>query len=626
MKKSSGIIYNRIFHPLIYLGCAWAILISAGCTLKSRAVRFLISVQDHGYSMAGPSLDYYYAEMDGFYSRPGADIWTLRAFNDSLFATGEYFDDIKRHNDRDCVSVEYLNHRVEDALKQWRISPFAKNLDIKNFCEYLLPYRVGTEELEEWWTDYRTYFGPVLDTVVARPGVTLAEFCEAANALVSEPHTYSRYPGNKPGLRPSLLKRIVGGSCDDYAALTTYLCRSYGIPVAADFTPQWGNHSQGHSWCALIQGDSTYHYMVGEPLFLALEKPFTWKLVKAYRRTASPQRKASGRGVTADELPAWLCNPRLLDVTHFYCDVTDLRVSGLRREGRTPRVVLCCFDDKEWTPVSGARRRGSRARFPDVGYPCVFLPAYYDGAVTAPAQWPVQVDQDGKALLLVPDTEQLRTVRLTRKFMDLRAREFLDSLRGGRFELADNAMFKDAFSIAIPDTVGMNYQTVPVSGRKRYRYVRFVAAAGTPGNIAEIEIYDGGGKKLPGSVMGNYRAPSATRRMERAFDGEPLTFTSCLPSQNNAWVGLDLGRSVEVSKICYLPRTDDNFIRDGEEYELCYWDGDGWASLGRQIGSRATQELVYDNVPRNALLLLHNHTKGKEERIFTYENDHQVWW
>ena len=37
-------------------------------------------------------------------------------------------------------------------------------------------------------------------------------------------------------------------------------------------------------------------------------------------------------------------------------------------------------------------------------------------------------------------------------------------------------------------------------------------------------------------------------------------------------------------------------------------------------------ELVYENVPGNALYLLKNRTKGKEERIFTYENDRQVWW
>lgn len=38
-------------------------------------------------------------------------------------------------------------------------------------------------------------------------------------------------------------------------------------------------------------------------------------------------------------------------------------------------------------------------------------------------------------------------------------------------------------------------------------------------------------------------------------------------------------------------------------------------SLGRQVGSRQLQYLEYDNVPDNALLLLRNLTKGKEERI-----------
>ncbi len=30
--------------------------------------------------------------------------------------------------------------------------------------------------------------------------------------------------------------------------------------------------------------------------------------------------------------------------------------------------------------------------------------------------------------------------------------------------------------------------------------------------------------------------------------------------------------------------------------------------------------------PKGALLWLKNHTQGKEERIFTYEDGKQVWW
>ena len=113
--------------------------------------------------------------------------------------------------------------------------------------------------------------------------------------------------------------------------------------------------------------------------------------------------------------------------------------------------------------------------------------------------------------------------------------------------------------------------------------------------------------------------------MKRAFDGNVLSSPKTVKTQNDAWVGLVLGRVVSISKLVYLPRNDDNFIKEGELYELFYWDRE-WKSLGRQVGSRQLQYLEYDNVPDNALLLLRNLTKGKEERIFTYEDGKQVWW
>ena len=37
-------------------------------------------------------------------------------------------------------------------------------------------------------------------------------------------------------------------------------------------------------------------------------------------------------------------------------------------------------------------------------------------------------------------------------------------------------------------------------------------------------------------------------------------------------------------------------------------------------------ELEFGNIPENALLLLCDDTKGKEERIFTLEKGKQIWW
>ncbi len=60
----------------------------------------------------------------------------------------------------------------------------------------------------------------------------------------------------------------------------------------------------------------------------------------------------------------------------------------------------------------------------------------------------------------------------------------------------------------------------------------------------------------------------------------------------------------------------------GDEYELFYNDGiDGWKSLGTQIASSVT--LQYNNVPSGALFWLKNKSRGREEQVFSYENNRQ---
>ena len=80
--------------------------------------------------------------------------------------------------------------------------------------------------------------------------------------------------------------------------------------------------------------------------------------------------------------------------------------------------------------------------------------------------------------------------------------------------------------------------------------------------------------------------------MKRAFDGNVLSSPKTVKTQTDAWVGLDLGRVVSVSKLVYLPRNDDNFIKEGELYELFYWDRE-WKSLGRSVaGNYSTWNMI----------------------------------
>ena len=592
---------------------------------KYMAACFLIGNMGGRGSKDGPALRKYYRELLSFYDRPVVDMWSLYAFEDSLFNTLD-FSRLEMYYDARNISASYLEKRIADAFSV-RDVKWCRDLSFEDFCEYVLPYRVGDELLEDWFSDYRNTFGLALDSLALDDSVTLEDFCGAVTSLFPEPHrNYTNYPAGKPSPAPSSLKRIAGGTCEDYLGLFTYIGRSYGVPVATDYTPQWANHSKNHSWCGIPSGDSTFHYSVGEPLFLAREKPFSFKLAKVYRRMNSIQKESLGARVRPENLPPTLRSQRIRDVSAEYMPVTDVSLSGLFRDSRSKHVFLCCFDDKDWVAVAGDRRRGAKALIADMGYPAVYLPAYYADGALAPAQYPVLVDSSAVQHILRPDTGRLRTVRLKRKFMDLRARQFADMMKGGRFELADNAYFRNAMAIDLPDSIGYNFQTLEIGGG-RYRYVRYVPKPGTTGDISEIEVYctDEPYIKLDGKTIGNYRCADTQHPMSNASDGDALTYATCMKSQTDAWTGVDLGKSVSVDKICFLPRSDDNFIRGGEEYELCYWDG-RWVSLGRQTGDRWSQELVFDNVPDNALLLLHNLTRGKEERIFTYKEGRQIWW
>ena len=110
---------------------------------------------------------------------------------------------------------------------------------------------------------------------------------------------------------------------------------------------------------------------------------------------------------------------------------------------------------------------------------------------------------------------------------------------------------------------------------------------------------------------------------EKVFDNDILTTFQGL-YRNDTWVGLELQQPTRIGRIRYIPRNDGNCIEVGDEYELLYWSGYNWKSQGKKIAQSDT--LTYEEVPSGGLYLLRNHTKGKEERIFTYEQGRQVWW
>ena len=204
-------------------------------------------------------------------------------------------------------------------------------------------------------------------------------------------------------------------------------------------------------------------------------------------------------------------------------------------------------------------------------------------------------------------------------------KELCKRTQGGRFQVANKEDFSDSITIAtIGNITETRFYSLLTEYDGSFRYFRYLAPDGSYGNMAEVEMYDDEGIRPKIKRMFGQRYAVNGHKLENLFDGEVLTFYS-RRFPDDGWAAVEFEEPQHISRVRFLPRNDDNFIRDGEQYELFYWDGRRFASIARMEGNEEGV-LYVDNVPTHALLLLRNLTKGKEERIFTYEDGEQVWW
>jgi len=437
------------------------------------------------------------------------------------------------------------------------------------------------------------------------------------------------FPGSYDSVRLLHLKK---GSCNDYSALGMYIFRSLGIPAGFDFVPQWANRSMGHSWNVIYTGDNRMEDYSFSALWDTLGnhiKSRNEKIAKIFRQTYARQPDAPAMNHREDEyLPASFRDSRIRDVTDLYLDCMDITVPLAQPPlEKQQYAYLCNFNNHDWIPVHWGKIKGKKAVFTKMGKDVAYLPVFYGWEGIQPAGYPFILTKEGKIQHLIPDVSKTRQLILTRKYHPDNVLKKGELLVGSRFQVANKADFSDSLTVYVVNNVPeIRYNPVNLTLDQPYRYFRFLAPPDSEegGEISEIEIYSTASEeKLSGNVIGNRRCPQGWEP-ENVFDGDPLTSYKCEWYQT-CWAGLDFGKPEQIASFRYLPRNDDNFIKEGEEYELFYWDNNQWNSLGKQIGT-SKQYLEYANAPANALFWLRNLTKGREERIFTYEDGKQVWW
>lgn len=71
--------------------------------------------------------------------------------------------DLYKKYDKNTLSVDFLSYHIDWAFKVWQEQPWGKNISFDDFCEYILPYRIGDEQPEYWRECLYDQYNPLLD-------------------------------------------------------------------------------------------------------------------------------------------------------------------------------------------------------------------------------------------------------------------------------------------------------------------------------------------------------------------------------------------------------------------------------------------------------------------------------
>ena len=414
------------------------------------------------------------------------------------------------------------------------------------------------------------------------------------------------------------------GNCRDEASYTVFLSRSLGIPATIDFTPHWGNRSWGHHWSVIVQpnGKAIPFYMGSMPGDTAqFFHPYV--KTKVFRRRFQLNRQIAMDMREEKSVPHLFQTPDWTDVTDEYCPTTDVTRNVPEKYKDKKIAYICIFDNNDWLPVYYGVIRDGAVTFPNMGRRVMYISAFYENGQIVPFGTPFSIGGDGKVSDVQVDTKRRCTLNLLRKYPYFSAEDPINTrMKQGRFQGANTADFSKPTDLyCFNEVTNGGWYEFPVADTGRYRYLRYSSPDASYGNINELWFFDEKGDTIKGDIIGTEGADPDSR--ERVFDNNILTgFNGKSPDGN--WVGLRLKVPKRVAKLRFIPRNDGNCIEMGDKYELRLWTNTGWKVVAT-VKAKA-DILSLKNVPRNGLYVLRDLTKGNEQRIFTYENNKQVWW
>ncbi|MCQ2064294.1 MAG: discoidin domain-containing protein [Bacteroidaceae bacterium] len=595
---------------------------------KLAAAQFLIENMPAHMSYQGSEIDRYY---DIAYNVLQSELTPVQQ-RDSLLnlSLGRFYGlDQNTVTDLRTVSAEFLIHSIDQAFEQWKGRPWTSHLNFDQFCEWILPYKVVELQNLDYWRDtLANAFEPCIEHMVRdddQYGTVFYTVDAVRNGILDRIHPVGMYNrSGYPMLRSDLLLKQTYGRCEDYVNLAVMTYRSLGLPAVIDETPFWGRYRAGHVWYVILSdrgeelsSEWDIGSVPGSSFFPDKRIP------KVFRRTYAINRDRAYYRINSQcKYPFDLCQK---DVTDKYFNTSDIEIPILENvELAEDFVYIATFTGygNEWSIVDLGMLKNGKACFSRMGRNVLYLSYGYDGENLIPISLPFILHTDGTIEYISFDWNKRKDVVVRRKYYQSNnVAKMRKRLLGGQIQCSMTPDFKDPVTLYTIDDLNIP-DKIPVSADRPYRYWRYMSPAGSYGSIAELAFFDADTVMMRGKPVSSTSDGGA---IARAFDNDWLSNFETDQADGN-WIGMDMGTPHSVAYVRIVPRSDDNDIHPGDEYELRYWDGHfGWVPSERKVAVDNT--LSFNGIPEGALMWLHDYTRGMDERPFLIDGDgNVVWW
>lgn len=549
----------------------------------------------------------------------------IAALADSVFSIHSALKYETLQPDYVVLDSSIIMDNINQAISNMKGHPWLNSISFEDFSEYILPYKINDEPIDNWRERLYKHNQKLISKNPELNNINLLyqyHYANTYNSIRSTNH-WSKLRRNYPINNYSWIKYMGEGGCESMCKLVIYNLRAIGIPATYDFIPDWGNRPFAvHSYVGLankpqqlpklIENTNEFNTLVDNlnttmssssmPIFAVNDLPsslsiqYIKTIPKVYRKTWSPQAEMQKfiSKAPQNELYADWINSKMLDVTSQYIKTVNNIIVHKNIFKKNKVCYLSVFNINGWKPVAFSTFNYlGKAEFNHIGKNILYMPTAINKNQVESIGDPFIINNYGEKVSLSANFKKPTDLHLIRKFpLFAYSARYTEAFKGALVQASNKANFSDATNIFTFNNYPFYIQKIKFADNKKFQYIRIKSQNKL--RLGTFEAFGINDEKLKGKV-----------------------------SRENGYLVLKLDAKELISKICIWPRNDENYIIPGNEYELFYWD-EKWVSAGQKIAT--DYYLNYKEIPSETMYWLRCLTEGKEERIFTYENNTQIWW